>query len=98
MIGLLRSVRDLEAASGRRLLDEQQRIIRPEQADGVGVDYCLTTTSAGHPLRALLIGLYPALDIKGLRRAIAPFAINPVAEIHLQDGLSQRGAAQPAGA
>ncbi len=91
MVGMLRVLRDMEAASGRRLLDEQERIIRPEQTDGVGVDYCLTTTSAGHPLRALLVGLYPHLGIAGLRRAIAPFTIEAVAEIHLEDGLSDRG-------
>ena len=91
LVGLLPVLRELEAASGRRLLDEQERIIRPEQTEGVGVDYCLTTTSAGHPLRALLLGLYPSLDIAGLRRAIAPFMIEPVAEIHLEDGLGERG-------
>ena len=91
LVGLLPLLRELEAASGRRLLDAQERIIRPEQSDNVGVDYCLTTTSAGHPVRALLLGLYPSLDIAALRRAIAPFMIEPVAEIHLEDGLSERG-------
>lgn len=91
LYGVLPILRDLESHSSRRLLDENERIIRPEQADNVGIDYCLTTTSAGHPLRTLLIGLYPQLDIAGLRRAIAPFGMAAVAEIHLQDGLGARG-------
>lgn len=91
LFGVLPIMRDLESHSSRRLLDENERIIRPEQADNIGIDYCLTTTSAGHPLRALLVGLYPQLDIAGLRRAIAPFGMDAVAEIHLQDGLGARG-------
>ncbi|MCY4147634.1 MAG: glutamate mutase L [Chloroflexi bacterium] len=89
--GILNILRDMEAASSRRLLDANKRLIRPEQADNIGIDYCLTTTSAGHPLRALLVGLYPQLDIAGLRRAIAPFGMDAVAEIHLQDGLGAHG-------
>lgn len=91
LLGVLNIMRDLESAGSRRLLDENDRIIRPEQADNIGIDYCLTTTSAGHPMRVLLVGLYPQLDIAGLRRAIAPFGMDAVAEIHLQDGLGARG-------
>lgn len=91
LFGVLNIARDMESSNSRRLLDENQRIIRPEQADNIGIDYCLTTASAGHPLRALLVGLYPQLDINRLRRAIAPFGMDAVAEIHLQDGLGARG-------
>ncbi|MCY4465942.1 MAG: glutamate mutase L [Chloroflexi bacterium] len=91
LFGLLNILRDMESTSSRRLLDENKRIIRPEQADNIGIDYCLTTTSAGHPLRALLVGLYPQMDIAGLRQSLAPFGMEAVAEIHLQDGLGARG-------
>ena len=91
LAGVLNILRDMQASSSRQLLDENERIIRPEQADNIGVDYCLTTTSAGYPMRALLLGLYPQLDIAGLRRAITPFGMDAVAEIHLQDGLGARG-------
>ena len=90
-IGVRGVLREMEAATNRQLLDSQERLIRPEQQEGIGVDYCLTTTSAGHPIRALLVGLYPQLDIAGLRRAIAPCFMQAVAEIHLQDGQGTHG-------
>ncbi|MYE77877.1 MAG: hypothetical protein F4243_02565, partial [Chloroflexi bacterium] len=91
LVGVVNILRDMQKNGTRQLLDENARIIRPEQADNIGVDYCLTMTSAGHPLRALLLGLYPQRDIAGLRAAIAPFEVDAVAEIHLHDGLGARG-------
>jgi hypothetical protein len=78
-------------ASGRRFFDDGGFLIRPEESDRVGVDYFLTTTSAGAPLRAVLVGLYPQLSLAAARRAIAPFYIDAVAEIHLEDGLGAKG-------
>ena len=90
-IGLSRILRELGEATGRRFLDEQGSLIRPEQEDGVGVDYFLATTSAGAPIRAAIVGLYPQHSIAAVKRAIAPFYIDIVAEVHLEDGLSARG-------
>lgn len=90
-VGLRTILRNMESRGARKLLDENEGLIRPEQADNIGVDYCFTTTSAGHATRVLLVGLYPQLDIAGLRRAIAPFGMDAVAEVHLQDGLGARG-------
>lgn len=89
--GLASILRDMSEASGRRFMDEAGRLIKPEQADRVGVDCFLTTTSAGSPLRAALIGLYPQVSIAAARRAIAPFYMDAVAEIHLEDGLGAKG-------
>lgn len=77
--------------SGRRLVDETGRLIRPAREDRVGVDYFLTSASAGPPLRAALVGLYPQVSIAAARRAIAPFYIDVAAEAHLEDGSSARG-------
>lgn len=90
-VGLAKILREMSEATGRRFLDEGGGIIGPEQADRVGVDYFLTTTSVGPSTRAALVGLYPQVSIKAARRAIAPFYLDAVAEAHLEDGLSARG-------
>ena len=90
-IGLSRILREIGAATHRRFLDEQGRLIRPEQDDHVGVDYFLTTTSAGNPVRVVIVGLYPKLSIAAVKRAVAPFYIDVVSEVHLEDGLGARG-------
>lgn len=89
--GLAAILRKMSESTGRRFFDEAGHLIRPEQSDRVGVDYFLTTTSAGQPLRAVLVGLYPQVSIAAARRAIAPFYIDAVAEVHLEDGLGAKG-------
>ena len=89
-VGLASVLREIAAASGRRFFDESGALIRPEQVDRVGVDYCLTTASAGLPTRAVLVGLYESQDIAAARRAIAPFYIDVAAELHLEDGMTAR--------
>ena len=39
----------------------------------------------------MLVGLYPQVSIAAARRAIAPFYIDTVAEVHLEDGLGAKG-------
>jgi len=90
-LGLKTVLLEMAEATGRRLLDDQGNVIRPEQADRVGVDYFLTTASAGHALRAVLVGLYPGQDLVAAQQAIAPFYIEVEAAIHLEDGLGPKG-------
>jgi len=90
-VGLVAALQKISESTGRRLLDDDGRLIRPEQADRIGVDYFITTASAGPPLRAVLVGLYPQVSIAAARRAIAPFYIDAVAEVHLEDGLGAKG-------
>ena len=90
-LGLSTVLRQMAEATGRRFLDEQGNVIRPEQVDRVGVDYYLTTASAGHALRAVLVGLYPEHDLVAAQRAIAPFYIEIAAAVHLEDGLGPTG-------
>ena len=46
-LGLATVLREMAEATGRRFLDEQGNVIRPEREDRVGIDYFLTTASAG---------------------------------------------------
>lgn len=89
--GLAAILREMSETTGRRFFDDAGHLIRPEQVDSLGVDYCITTTSAGPPVRAVLVGLYAQVSIALARRAIAPFYIDAVAEIHLEDGLGEKG-------
>ena len=90
-LGLSRALREIGSATGRRFLDEGGRLIKPEQSDRVGVDYFVTTTSAGKPVPTLLVGLYPQIDIAAAQRAIEPFYLDAVADVHLEDGLGPKG-------
>ncbi len=90
-IGLSSVLREMAVATGRRFLDEQGSVIRPEQANRVGVDYYVTTASAGQALRMVLVGLYPGHDLGAAQRAIAPFYIKVAAAVHLEDGLGPKG-------
>ncbi|MCY4018166.1 MAG: glutamate mutase L [Chloroflexi bacterium] len=87
-VGLTRILRDLSSATDRRFLDESGELIKPEQSERIGIDRCLTTASAGQPIRVALIGLLPDKGTGSARRAIVPFYTDAVAEIHLEDGLS----------
>lgn len=90
-LGLSSVLREMAEATGRRFFDEHGNIIRPEQVDRVGVDYYLTTASAGQALRAVLVGLYPGQDLAAAQRAIAPFYVEIAATVHLEDGLGPKG-------
>ncbi len=89
-VGLAKVLRGIAHASGRRFFDDKGALIKPEEVDRVGVDYCVTTASAGAPTRVALLGLYEEQDIAAARRAIAPFYVDIVAELHLNDGMTSR--------
>ncbi|MCY3796199.1 MAG: glutamate mutase L [Chloroflexi bacterium] len=89
--GLSHALREIAQGSGRRFFDEGGALIHPEQVDRAGVDYYVTTASAGLPTRAVLAGLYEGQDLAAARQAIAPFYIEVAAELHLEDGLGPRG-------
>ncbi|MCY3832701.1 MAG: glutamate mutase L [Chloroflexi bacterium] len=90
-LGLAAALAKVSETTGRRFLDEAGRVIRPEEDDRVGVDYFIITASAGPARRAVLVGLNPHGGIAAARRAIAPFYIDAVAEVHLDDGLGTKG-------
>ncbi len=88
-IGVGRILRDISEATGRRFFNEQGQLIKPEQADRSGVDYYITTASAGRPVRVVMVGLVPNISIASALRATSGSYIEPVAEIHLDDGLTE---------
>lgn len=90
-VGLLRVLDELSRTLNRRFLNEAQMVITPENADRQGVDAFVTTTSAGRPIRAVMVGLMPDLSFASALRAVSSTYVEPVASIHLKDGLDEEG-------
>lgn len=83
--GLARATLQISQATGRRLLDNEGRLITPEQADRSGVDIVRFTASIGRPLRTVLIGLVPQMSIISAMRAAAGTYIQIVETLSLED-------------
>ncbi len=83
-VGLKRVLRTISQTSGRRFLDAQERVITPEGADRSGVDLFVTTSSAGRPLRAAVVGLLNDVSIKSALTALSTSYIEVTATLTLE--------------
>ncbi|MBZ0304153.1 MAG: glutamate mutase L [Anaerolineae bacterium] len=88
-VGLERALREMSAVTGRALLNEQGRLITPEQPDRSGVDEFVATASVGRPLRTLLVGLVPDISIASGLRAAAGTYVQIVGTFSLSDTRSE---------
>lgn len=66
--GIRQAIEELQALTGRILLDSQKRLIQPIDRSGKGVDRCLVTVSAGPPLNLLLAGLHKEASLESAYR------------------------------
>lgn len=62
------ALRQIEASTGRVLLDANEILIAPERADGSGVDLFVVTCSAARPLDVAVAGLVEQLSVASARR------------------------------
>jgi hypothetical protein len=62
-LGVRQAIHQVEEITGRRLLDGQTNLITPQQMSGEGVDAFVLASSAGAPLRLLLVGLLKDLSL-----------------------------------
>jgi uncharacterized protein (TIGR01319 family) len=69
--GMQHALRDLEALTGRTLLDGNSQLILPVKEGGAGVDVFAATASAGPALRTLIIGLLPEISLENARQIAA---------------------------
>jgi hypothetical protein len=69
--GVHHAVRDLEALTGRSLMDAQSQVIMPGNENGNGVDVLVGTLSAGPAVRTLLVGLLPEISLENARQVAA---------------------------
>lgn len=70
MVGVRQGIMQLQALTGRRLLDGQNALLKPARADGDGADAFTAVTSAAMPLRAVVIGLSRDYSVTGAQRAV----------------------------
>ena len=66
--GLRHALSELEAVTGRVVVDANARLLMPAAPDGRGVDSFVVTSSAGPVVRGVLVGLLPDVSLDGVRR------------------------------
>lgn len=67
-LGVNQAITQLQTITGKQLLDEEDQLITPMQADGSGVDAVAATLSAGPALRAVVVGLLSEVSLESARR------------------------------
>ncbi|MEW6398855.1 MAG: glutamate mutase L [Bacillota bacterium] len=87
MIGVRKSVRRLEELLERRFLDSSGRLVRPA-ADGEGVDYYVSTSSAGGGLQMMVAGLVSSISAASANRAALGAGAVVLDVIAVDDGRS----------
>ncbi|MCB8929260.1 MAG: glutamate mutase L [Ardenticatenaceae bacterium] len=68
--GVQQAISHISEITGRKLLSEQGRLIRPVRTDGSGVDHFTAVASAAQPLDVLLVGLFDEVSITSARKAL----------------------------
>jgi hypothetical protein len=65
--GVRGAIQHLQSITGRVLLDVEGKLISPAQADGSGVDFFVSTLSAGPAMKTALVGLLPDVSLESAR-------------------------------
>jgi len=82
-VGLVRNLTQLQEQTGHQFLGDEG-LIRPSQLDGAGFDeFIATASSAGRPLRAVLVALMEDYSMESARRALTGTYIEEVANLSL---------------
>lgn len=68
--GVQQAITHISEITGRKLLNDQGRLIRPVRTDGTGVDHFAAVASAAQPLNVLLVGLFDEVSISSARKAL----------------------------
>lgn len=85
--GVRHALERLKEITGRDLLDpETSRLVSPTTAEGVGADIIVATSSAGVPVRTVLVGLLPNVSVQMLRRLAETSYLDVRDHMHLIDG------------
>lgn len=70
MLGVRQGVMQLQALTGRRLMDAQNALIKPTRMDGDGTDAFVAVTSAALPLHTVVIGLSRDYSVASAQQAV----------------------------
>src|SRR5574341_420205 len=83
--GMRHALADLQAITGRAMLDDASRLIMPATADGSGADVFVVTASGGPAVGAVLVGLLPDGSLDSARRLAASSYISVLDALSLGD-------------
>ncbi|GAB4504637.1 MAG: glutamate mutase L [Anaerolineales bacterium] len=84
-LGVRQAIANLQAITGRVLLDADQQLIKPTQLDGSGVDALAVTLSAGPILRAVVVGLLSDVSLESARKLAETAYLQITETIDLND-------------
>jgi len=68
-MGVLNAIAEVEELSGRKLLDEDGKIISPISGDNTGTDVYISTSSAGGGLQMMVAGVVRSMTAESAERA-----------------------------
>ncbi len=68
-MGVLNAIAEVEELSGRKLLDEDGKIISPTSGDKIGTDVYISTSSAGGGLQMMVAGVVRSMTAESAERA-----------------------------
>lgn len=68
-VGVLNAVMEVEELSGRKIIDENDLILRPAKDEKTGVDIYLSTSSAGGGLQMTVAGVVKSMSAESAQRA-----------------------------
>jgi uncharacterized protein (TIGR01319 family) len=83
--GVRAALEQVQAVTGRKLVDEAETLIMPATGAGAGVDVFVATASAGPRARTLLVGLMPGVSLASARRLAGSAYLDLVGELGLLD-------------
>ncbi|MDX1615735.1 MAG: glutamate mutase L [Candidatus Promineifilaceae bacterium] len=85
-VGVRQALAQITAVTGRALLGDDGRVIRPARADGAGVDWFGLLLSGADALDSVPIGLLEQTSLASVRRALATIYAREVDGYALSDG------------
>ncbi len=83
--GMRHALVELQAITGRHMLNDAARLIMPAGADSHGADVFVATSSGGPLLRAVLVGLLPEVSLNSARRVAESSYLSVVDTLSLTD-------------
>jgi hypothetical protein len=83
--GVRLAMDQVQAITGRRMVDESETLIIPATGYGAGVDLFVSSISAGPKVKTILAGLMPGISMISAQRLAESAYLDIVGEIHLVD-------------
>ncbi|MEP7357887.1 MAG: glutamate mutase L, partial [Anaerolineales bacterium] len=83
--GMRHALDQLQASTGRKLLDDSAHLIMPATTAGRGADTFVATASGGPAVRGLLVGLLPDVSLESVRRLASSSYLNVLDSFSLGD-------------